>query len=67
MLLARVGDRIGKGIRVAPRDALSTYPVGALSDRVNRKTLLILGWGLNALIYLGLAFSQAPWQFGYRR
>ncbi|WP_199315657.1 MULTISPECIES: MFS transporter [Oscillatoriales] len=42
--------------------ALSAYPVGALSDRVNRKTLLILGWSLNALIYLGLAFSQTPWQ-----
>ncbi len=42
--------------------ALSAYPVGVLSDRVNRKTLLILGWGLNALIYLGLAFAQASWQ-----
>ncbi len=42
--------------------ALSAYPVGALSDRINRKTLLILGWGFNALIYLGLAFSHAPWQ-----
>ncbi|MBE9180266.1 MFS transporter [Oculatella sp. LEGE 06141] len=42
--------------------ALSAYPIGALSDRVNRRTLLILGWGLNALIYLGLAFSQSPWQ-----
>ncbi|MBE9144055.1 MFS transporter [Planktothrix mougeotii] len=42
--------------------ALSAYPVGVLSDRVNRKTLLILGWSLNALIYLGLAFSQTYWQ-----
>jgi MFS family permease len=42
--------------------ALSAYPIGALSDRVNRKTLLLWGWGLNALLYLGLAFAQAPWQ-----
>lgn len=42
--------------------ALSAYPVGVLSDRVNRKTLLMLGWGLNALIYFGLALSQASWQ-----
>jgi MFS family permease len=42
--------------------ALSAYPVGRLSDRVNRKTLLLLGWGLNAVIYLGLAIAQDPWQ-----
>jgi MFS family permease len=42
--------------------ALSAYPVGVLSDRVNRKTLLLTGWGLNAAIYLGLAIAQSPWQ-----
>ncbi|MGB8700342.1 MAG: MFS transporter [Thermosynechococcaceae cyanobacterium] len=42
--------------------ALSAYPVGVLSDRVNRKTLLLLGWGLNAFIYMGLAIAQNPWQ-----
>jgi MFS family permease len=42
--------------------ALSAYPVGVLSDRINRKTLLLLGWVLNAVIYLGLAIAQAPWQ-----
>ncbi len=42
--------------------ALSAYPVGVLSDRVNRKTLLLIGWGLNAVIYLGLAITQNPWQ-----
>jgi MFS family permease len=42
--------------------ALSAYPVGSLSDRFNRKNLLIFGWGLNALIGLGLAIAQAPWQ-----
>jgi MFS family permease len=42
--------------------ALSAYPVGVLSDRINRKTLLIFGWGLNAVLYLGLAIAQGPWQ-----
>jgi MFS family permease len=42
--------------------ALSAYPVGVLSDSVNRKLLLLLGWGLNAVIYLGLAIAQHPWQ-----
>jgi MFS family permease len=42
--------------------ALSAYPVGALSDRVNRKTLLLWGWALNAGLYLGLAIAQSPWQ-----
>jgi MFS family permease len=42
--------------------ALSAYPVGVLSDRVNRKTLLLMGWGLNAALYLGLAIAQDPWQ-----
>ncbi len=42
--------------------ALSAYPMGIVSDGINRKTLLLLGWGLNALIYLGLAIAQNPWQ-----
>jgi sugar phosphate permease len=42
--------------------ALSAYPVGVLSDRINRQTLLLMGWGLNAVIYMGLAIAQDPWQ-----
>ncbi len=42
--------------------ALSAYPVGVLSDLVNRKLLLLTGWGLNAVLYLGLAIAQHPWQ-----
>jgi MFS family permease len=42
--------------------ALSAYPVGVLSDHINRKTLLLFGWGLNAVLYLGLAIAQDPWQ-----
>lgn len=41
--------------------ALST-PAGRLSDRVGRRKLLIAGWSLYALVYLGFAFAGAGWQ-----
>jgi MFS family permease len=42
--------------------AFSAYPVGILSDRCDRKTLLLWGWVLNAVLYLGLAIARSPWQ-----
>jgi MFS family permease len=41
--------------------ALISTPAGALSDRVGRRKLLILGWGLYALVYLGFARASAGW------
>lgn len=41
---------------------LSAYPIGALSDRIGRLGLLISGFTLFALVYLGLAVAQTPWQ-----
>ncbi len=40
---------------------LST-PAGALSDRVGRKRLLVAGWLLYGLVYLGFAQAGAGWQ-----
>jgi MFS family permease len=40
---------------------LST-PAGALSDRVGRKRLLVAGWLLYGLVYLGFALAGAGWQ-----
>jgi MFS family permease len=42
--------------------AFSAYPLGWLSDRIGRSGLLIAGFWLYALVYVGFAFVQAPWQ-----
>ncbi len=42
--------------------ALSSTPGGALSDRLGRKPLLIAGWAVYALVYLGLGAARAEWQ-----
>jgi MFS family permease len=44
--------------------AIGALPLGALSDRVGRKPIIIAGWMLYALVYLGFAMlgrSWAPW------
>lgn len=42
--------------------SLSAYPMGLLSDRIGRRGLLMSGFSLYALVYLGFAFVQASWQ-----
>ncbi|MDZ8189717.1 MAG: MFS transporter [Nostoc sp. ChiSLP02] len=42
--------------------SLSAYPIGILSDRLGRFWLLVSGFLLYAVVYLGFAFVQAPWQ-----
>ncbi|MBD2104501.1 MFS transporter [Leptolyngbya sp. FACHB-261] len=42
--------------------AASAYPVGVLSDRLGRVGLLVAGFLLYALVYLGFAVAQSPWQ-----
>jgi MFS family permease len=37
-------------------------PLGAWSDKVGRRRLIIGGWLIYGLIYLGLAFSKTGWQ-----
>lgn len=41
---------------------LSAYPLGLLSDRIGRKQLLVAGFWLFALVYLGFAWVEQPWQ-----
>jgi MFS family permease len=37
-------------------------PLGAWSDRVGRRRLILIGWLAYGLVYLGFAFSQMGWQ-----
>ena len=40
---------------------LLSGPLGALSDKIGRRRLIIAGWLAYGLVYLGFAFSQAGW------
>ncbi|HEU0297058.1 MAG TPA: MFS transporter [Anaerolineales bacterium] len=37
-------------------------PFGAWSDKIGRRRLIIGGWLVYGMVYLGLAFAQAGWQ-----
>lgn len=42
--------------------SLISTPAGSLSDRIGRRRLIIGGWLVYAIIYLGFAFAQSAWQ-----
>lgn len=42
--------------------AVLSSPLGALSDRIGRKRLIIGGWLVYGLLYLGFAAAQTAWQ-----
>jgi MFS family permease len=37
---------------------LSAYPAGMLSDKLSRKTILLIGWTFYALVYIGFALAK---------
>lgn len=41
--------------------ALFSMPAGMLSDRMGRKKLIVLGWSIYAVVYLGFAMVNEPW------
>ncbi len=41
---------------------LVSAPAGALSDRVGRRRVIIIGWAVYGCIYLGFALTNAAWQ-----
>lgn len=40
--------------------ALTTMPLGALSDRLGRRRVILMGWMVYTLVYIGFAFAQTP-------
>jgi MFS family permease len=42
--------------------SLISAPAGSLSDKIGRRKLIIGGWAVYALIYLGFAISGQAWQ-----
>jgi MFS family permease len=42
--------------------AVLAGPLGALSDRIGRRRLILFGWVAYGLVYLGFAFSKTGWQ-----
>lgn len=40
---------------------LVSTPAGSLSDRIGRRRLIVGGWVVYAVIYLGFAFATRPW------
>lgn len=42
--------------------AATAYPVGKLSDRVGRKAVVLISFGLYALVYAGFAVCNSSWQ-----
>jgi MFS family permease len=42
--------------------ALLSSPAGALSDRIGRRRVLLVGWAIYGLVYIGLALANSGWQ-----
>ena len=42
--------------------AAVALPAGRLSDRLGRKRVIVIGWGVYALVYLGFALASQIWQ-----
>jgi MFS family permease len=42
--------------------ALAAMPAGMVSDKLGRKRVIVVGWAIYALSYLGLALASATWQ-----
>jgi MFS family permease len=76
-LLLRLSDALGSATYVpllwaalhVVKASLSTWG-GGLSDRVGRRRVIVMGWGVYALVYLGFAYSASSaafiaWFLGY--
>ncbi|MGA2159511.1 MAG: MFS transporter [Dehalococcoidia bacterium] len=41
--------------------ALFSTPAGIVSDKLGRRNVIVVGWAIYALVYLGFALSNEPW------
>ena len=42
--------------------AVTAMPMGMLSDRLGRRRVIMMGWTVYALVYLGFALASSVWQ-----
>jgi MFS family permease len=54
---------IGLWIALHISKIVFSFPGGALADRIGRRPMILTGWIMYALVYLGLSQAQAEWQF----
>jgi len=54
---------IGLWIALHLSKIIFSLPGGVLSDRLGRRPVIVAGWLVYALVYLGMAFANAGWQF----
>ncbi len=54
---------IGLWIALHISKIVFSFPGGMLSDRLGRRPMIVAGWVMYALVYLGLSQAQAEWQF----
>jgi MFS family permease len=58
-----IAQVIGLWVVLHISKTLFSVPGGWLSDRWGRRPVLVAGYGLYALVYVGMAFVGAEWQF----
>jgi MFS family permease len=54
---------IGLWIALHISKIVFSFPGGMLSDKLGRRPMILAGWFMYALVYLGLSQAQEEWQF----
>ncbi|MDY6914427.1 MAG: MFS transporter [Planctomycetota bacterium] len=58
-----LGQLIGLWVALHVSKIVFSLPGGILSDRLGRRPIIIAGWAVYALVYLGMATASQPQQF----
>jgi MFS family permease len=54
---------IGLWIALHVSKIVFSFPGGFLADRIGRRPMILAGWTMYALVYLGFSQAQVQWQF----